>query len=187
MAERLIIVRHGETEWSRSGRHTGRTDLPLTGHGREQAAGLRDKLGGVRCDLVLCSPLLRARETCEGAGFGAVAQRCDDLMEWDYGAYEGLTTPEIHERDANWLLWRDGCPAGESPADVRDRVDAVLARVAAIDGTALAFAHGHVLRALTARWLQFDVSAGARFMLEAGSVGVLGWERETAVMERWNA
>ena len=165
---------------------TGRTDLPLTGHGRDQAAALRDKLAGEGFDLVLCSPLLRARETCERAGFGAVAQTCDELREWDYGAYEGLTTPEIHERDADWLLWRDGCPGGENPADVQARVDAVLARVAGVDGTALAFAHGHVLRALTARWLELDVAAGARFMLAAASVGALGWERRTAVMERWN-
>ncbi|HEY5430477.1 MAG TPA: histidine phosphatase family protein [Solirubrobacteraceae bacterium] len=186
MADQIFIARHGATEWSKSGQHTSRTDLPLLDEGREQAAGMVDKLAGDRFELVLCSPLLRARQTCELAGFADRAERCDDLREWDYGEYEGLTTPEIRERDPSWILWRDGCPGGEAPAAIGARVDLVLARFAAIDGNGLAFAHGHVLRALTARWLEMDVAAGARFKLEAGTISVLGHERETAVVERWS-
>jgi probable phosphoglycerate mutase len=185
MADQIFIARHGATEWSVSGQHTSRTDLPLLAQGREQAAGMARKLAGEQFALVLCSPLLRARQTCELAGFADRAERCDDLTEWDYGEYEGLTTPEIRERDPSWNLWQDGCPGGEVPAAIGARVDRVLARFAAIDGDGLAFAHGHVLRVLTARWLEMDVAAGARFKLEAGTVSVLGHERETAVIERW--
>ena len=189
MAERdpLVVVRHGETEWSAAGRHTGSTDIPLTEAGRADAAALAPRLGGEDYALVLCSPLIRARETCELAGFGAAAEPCPDLVEWDYGDYDGLTTPQIRERDPDWDLWHDGCPGGETPAQVGARVDRVLERVAAVDGTALAFAHGHVLRVLTARWLEMDVAAGARFHLAPAGVGRLGWERETRVIEQWNA
>jgi broad specificity phosphatase PhoE len=187
LANRVFIVRHGETEWSRSGQHTSRTDLALTEAGRKQVAELVPALAAEHFDLVLCSPLRRARETCELTGFAGVAETCDDLTEWDYGDYEGLTTPEIRERDPNWDLWRDGCPGGEQPAEIVARVDRVLARLASVDGDALAFAHGHVLRVLTARWLKMDVAAGARFQLAAGAVGVLGYERETEVLDRWNA
>jgi probable phosphoglycerate mutase len=186
LAEQIYIVRHGQTEWSENGRHTSRTDLPLIESGRRDAEGLRARLGSVRFSLVLCSPLRRARETAELAGFGHVAQTCADLHEWDYGEYEGLTTPEIRERDPNWNLWRDGCPGGESPVEIGARVDRVLARLSAAEGNAAAFAHGHVLRVLTARWLEMEVSAGARFKLRAGGVGVLGYERETQVLERWD-
>ena len=167
MAERLFIVRHGETEWSLSGQHTGRTDLPLTHHGREQALAVRDKLAGARFSLVLCSPLQRAIDTATLAGFGDQIELCDDLHEWDYGDYEGLTTPEIHEQNPSWVLWHDGCPGGESPSEVGARLDRVLARVAAVEGDALAVAHGHSLRVLTARWLEMEVAAGARFKLAA--------------------
>jgi broad specificity phosphatase PhoE len=187
VAARIFIVRHGETEWSRARRHTGRTDLPLTETGREQAAAVGAQLAGESFSLVLCSPLLRARQTCELAGFGVVASTCDELREWDYGDYEGRTSAEIQEHDADWSLWRDGCPGGESPAQVGARIDAVLARVAGVQGDVLAFAHGHALRVLTARWLEFQVAAGARFVLAAGAVGVLGHERETRALERWNA
>src|ERR1700761_1198817 len=139
------MVRHGATEWSVSGQHTSRTDLPLLESGEEQAREAGRKLRGRRFSLVLCSPLLRARETCRLAGFGDVAEICDDLREWDYGEYEGLTTPQIHERDPNWNLWRDGCPGGESPDRIGARVDRVLERFAQVDGDGLAFAHGHVL------------------------------------------
>ena len=186
MADRIFIARHGATEWSVSGQHTSRTDLPLLEQGREQAAGMDAKLAGETFSLVLCSPLLRARQTCELAGFADVAEICDDLHEWDYGEYEGLTTPEIRETNPSWDLWRDGCPDGEAPAAIGARVDDVLARFAAAEGTGLAFAHGHVLRVLTARWLEMPVAAGARFKLEAGSIGVLGHERETAVLESWS-
>jgi probable phosphoglycerate mutase len=185
LAERVFIVRHGETEWSRSGQHTSHTDLPLTEAGRAAASALRSRLGPYDFELVLCSPLRRARETCERAGFGDVAELCPDLVEWDYGEYEGLTSPQIWERNPDWNLWRDGCPGGESPADVGDRVDRVLARLAAIEGVGLCFAHGHVLRVLTARWLEMEVGAGARFKLPAAGIGRLGHERETSVLESW--
>ncbi len=187
MAERLFIVRHGETEWSRTGRHTGTTDVPLTDHGREQAQALAGKLASGRFALVLCSPLRRARETCALAGFADQAETCADLREWDYGDYEGLTSPEIRERDPGWVLWSTGCPGGERPADVSARVDRVLERCRAVEGDVLLFAHGHSLRSLTARWLEMDVSAGARFALAAAAYGILGHEHETSVIDRWNA
>jgi broad specificity phosphatase PhoE len=183
----VVVVRHGETEWSLSGQHTSRTDLPLTEKGRERARALADVLHDREYALVLCSPLLRARETCELAGFGDVAELCDDLHEWDYGEYEGLTTPQIHERDPDWSLWRDGCPGGESPPEVGARADRVLERFRAAGGDGLAFAHGHILRVTTARWLAMEVAEGARFALGAGSRGLLSWERETEVLGRWNA
>ena len=186
MAQRIFIVRHGETEWSANGRHTGRTDLPLTQTGRGQAEHLPALLGGRSYSLVLVSPLRRARETCELAGFGDVAQVTEDLHEWDYGDYEGLTTPQIREQNPDWNLWQEGCPGGESPAEIGARVDRVLERFSAIEGDGLAFAHGHVLRVLTARWLQMEVAAGARFALAAAGLSVLGHERETEVIERWN-
>jgi broad specificity phosphatase PhoE len=182
----IVVVRHGETEWSANGRHTSRTDLPLTERGRERARALAPELAGRRFALVLCSPLRRARETCELAGFGGVAELYDDLHEWDYGDYEGLTTREIRERDPNWSLWRDGCPGGESPEQVGARADRVLERLHAARGDALAFAHGHILRVVTARWLGMEVAAGARFALDAGSLGVLGYEHDTQVLRGWN-
>jgi broad specificity phosphatase PhoE len=186
MADDIYIARHGATEWSKSGQHTSRTDLSLLPEGEEQAEGMRSKLDGVAFSLVLCSPLRRARETCELAGFGDVAEITEDLVEWDYGEYEGLTTPQIRETNPSWWLWRDGCPGGEMPGDIGARVDRVLARFASVDGNGLAFAHGHVLRVFTARWLEMEVAAGARFKLEAGSLGILGHERETTVIERWS-
>lgn len=189
MAERdpLVVVRHGETEWSAAGRHTGSTDIPLTEAGRAGAVALAPRLTGEHYALILCSPLIRARETCELAGFGSVAEPCADLVEWDYGEYDGLTTPQIRKVNPDWDLWHDGCPGGETPAQVGARADRVLERVDAVDGAALAFAHGHLLRILTARWLEMDVDAGARFRLAPVGVGRLGWERETRVIEQWNA
>ena len=183
----IVIVRHGETEWSRSGQHTSRTDLPLLEEGRRRAQALAGELADRSFSLVLCSPMLRARQTCELAGFGEVAQIEDDLVEWQYGEYEGLTTPEIRERNPEWNLWRDGCPGGETPDEVGARADRVLERLRAADGDALAFAHGHILRVVTARWLAMEPAAGARFLLNAGAIGVLGYERETEVLERWSA
>lgn len=183
----IVVVRHGETEWSLSGRHTSRTDLPLTERGRDRARALRDVLADRRFALVLCSPLRRARETCELAGFGSVAELCDDLREWDYGEYEGLTTPEIHEQDPDWVLWRDGCPGGETPAQVGERADRSLDRLRSAGGEAIAFAHGHILRVVTARWIGMEPAAGERFLLNAGAVSALGFERETEVITRWNA
>lgn len=185
MAHRVYIVRHGATEWSVSGQHTSRTDLPLLESGREQAGVVGEKLRGRRLDLVLSSPLLRARETCRLAGLDG-AETTDDLREWDYGEYEGLTTPQIREADPDWNLWRDGCPGGETPAQIGARVDRLLERIAGVEGDVAAFAHGHVLRVLTARWLEMEVAAGARFKLEAGSLGILGHEREIRVLEGWS-
>jgi probable phosphoglycerate mutase len=186
VVERLFIVRHGETEWSASGQHTSRTDLPLTEEGRRQARVAGEKLSGHQFSLVLCSPLQRAVTTAELAGFGDQLELCPDLHEWDYGDYEGLTTPEIRERDPSWVLWRDGCPGGETPEQVGARLDRVLKRFSEVEGNGLAFAHGHSLRVLTARWTEMGVAAGARFKLAAAAVGALGWERETAVIERWS-
>jgi broad specificity phosphatase PhoE len=187
VADQIYIVRHGATEWSESGQHTSSTDLPLLEKGRLQGAEVAEKLKGHKFALVLCSPLRRARETCDLAGFGDAKELCEDLWEWRYGDYEGLTTPEIRERDPNWDLWRDGCPAGETPDQVGARVDRALARMREADGDAVAFAHGHVLRVLTARWLGMEVAAGARFQLAAAAIGELGYERETEVLQRWSA
>jgi broad specificity phosphatase PhoE len=183
---RVLVARHGETDWSAAGKHTSRTDLPLNARGREQAAALGRALRDCAPALVLCSPLRRARETCEIAGFGASAVIDDRLREWDYGDYEGRTTPEIRTERPDWSLWRDGCPGGEQPAQVGARADAVIERARSAGGDVLVFAHGHVLRVLTARWLGFEPAAGERFALAAGATGVLGHERETQVLQRWN-
>jgi broad specificity phosphatase PhoE len=183
---RIVVVRHGETEWSASGRHTSRTDLPLTEEGRRRAAGLSGALSQWSFALVLSSPLRRARETCEIAGFAGQAAIDDDLREWDYGQYEGLTTPEIRANNPGWFLWRDGCPGGEQPGDVAERADRVLALAADAGGDTLAFAHGHLLRVLAARWVSLEAASGARLVLGAGAISVLGHERETRVIERWN-
>jgi broad specificity phosphatase PhoE len=183
---RIVVVRHGETEWSASGRHTSRTDLPLTDPGRRRAEGLAAALSQWTFAVVLSSPLRRARETCEIAGFAARAELDDDLREWGYGEYEGLTTPEIRERDPDWSLWRDGCPGGEHPAEVAARADRVLGRLAAARGDGLVFAHGHLLRVLGARWVSLEAASGARLALGAGAISVLGHERDTRVIERWN-
>lgn len=189
---KIVLVRHGETEWSASGRHTSHTDLPLTDAGRQRAAGLRDALAGREFERVLCSPLLRARETCELAGFGKVARLCDDLREWDYGEYEGLTSSQIWAVRPDWSLWRDGCPGGEAPAEVGERADRALRALgsgsgAQAGGDALAFAHGHILRVLSARWLAQPPGFGARLALDAGATSALGYEHQTAVLRRWNA
>lgn len=183
---RLVVVRHGATEWSRSGRHTGGTDLPLLDEGRRQAAELGRRLAGHDFALVLTSPLERARQTCEIAGFGARAQECDDLREWDYGEYEGLTTDGIRERRPGWSLWEDGVPGGESAQDVARRADRVIAAVRSRTGDVLAFAHAHVLRVMGARWVGLDARAGALFTLAPATLSVLGWERDVAVIARWN-
>jgi broad specificity phosphatase PhoE len=185
--EQIVLVRHGQTEWSKSGQHTSQTDLPLLEEGRAQAAGLAPRLAEWSFSLVLSSPLKRARETCELAGFGDRVELEDDLREWDYGEYEGLTTPQIRERNGSWNLWRDGCPEGELPGEVAARADRALARLREGGGAVLVFAHGHILRVLTARWLGMGPEAGARFQLSAGSLSVLGYERETEVLQGWNA
>jgi broad specificity phosphatase PhoE len=184
--EAIVLVRHGETDWSASGQHTSRTDLPLVEAGREQARALAPALRGRTFARVLSSPLKRARETCELIGFGKVVELRDELHEWDYGDYEGLTTPQIKHKRPDWDLWQDGCPGGESPDQVSSRADRVLSSLQGVDGQVLVFAHGHFLRVLSARWLEMPVSAGARLMLSAGALCVLGHERETRALERWN-
>jgi broad specificity phosphatase PhoE len=183
----IVLARHGETEWSRDRRHTGRTDIPLTESGRRQAAVLRDALGGRSFERVLSSPLSRALETCRLAGLGEPAELTGDLCEWDYGEYEGITTAKIREGRPGWSLWRDGCPGGETAADVGRRADRVIASLDGLEGDAALFAHGHVLRVLTARWLRLDPVAGALFKLDTGTLSALGYERETRVITRWNA
>jgi broad specificity phosphatase PhoE len=185
-APELLLVRHGETEWSRAGRHTGRSDLPLTDEGRRQAEQLRGRLAGRTFERVLSSPLSRARETCRLAGCGEQAELRDELLEWDYGAYEGLTTLEIRARVPGWNLWRDGCPDGETAADVGARVDAVIGELRALEGDAIAFAHGHVLRVLAVRWIELEPPVGANLALGTASVSVLGRERETPAIWLWN-
>ncbi len=185
----LWLVRHGETEWSRSGAHTGRTDIPLTETGRGQAAAVGRYLNGCRFDLVLVSPLQRARETCRLAGYeNALVD--PNLSEWDYGDYEGRTTAQIQSGRPEWSLWTDGVPNGETAAQVAARADHVIANVKArtpsVAGDVLLFAHGHILRVLTARWLGLPPQGGRLFALGTASVSTLGYERETPVITRWN-
>lgn len=182
----ITLVRHGETEWSRAGKHTGRTDVPLTDEGRDQASALGASLRGRHFALLLTSPLSRALETCRLAGLGEAAQERADLMEWDYGAYEGRTTAEIREERRGWTLWRDGVPGGEGAADVGARADRVIAELRAAGGDAAVFAHGHFLRVLAARWIGLDPGAGSLFALDTATISVLGYERETAVIRLWN-
>ena len=189
MAERseVYLVRHGETEWSRSGRHTGRTDLPLTEKGREQARALGPLLRGHRFAEVLVSPLERARETAQLAGLGARALPCEDLLEWDYGRWEGRTTAEIRGELPDWLIWTGPVPEGESLEDVAARADRVIQRVERAEGDVALFAHGHVLRILTARWCGFPPIEGRRFLLATATLGVLGWEHDYTGIRVFNA
>ena len=183
----VLLVRHGQTEWSLDGRHTGRTDIPLTDEGRRHAALLRGALEGRSFERVLTSPLTRAADTCRLAGLGERAQRRDELLEWDYGEYEGTTTAEIRERRPGWLLWRDGCPGGESAEQVSARIDPLIEELRGLDGDAALFAHGHVLRALAARWVGLRAADGSLLALSTGSTSALGWEREVPVIKLWNA
>lgn len=186
MTHDVVLVRHAETEWSRDHRHTGRTDIPLTERGRETAGTIVQRLRGRRFALVLVSPLLRARETCELSGLGGQAQAREDLMEWDYGEYEGLTTAEIRAERPDWLLWRDGCPGGERAEDVGARADRVIEELRAADGEVAVFSHGHMLRVLGARWIELEPRLGVRLGLFTGAICVLGSERETSIITRWN-
>jgi probable phosphoglycerate mutase len=181
----LWLVRHGQTEWSEAGRHTGTTDLPLTPVGRRQAAAMYRVLDRQRFALVLTSPLARARETAKLAGF-ADAEVVDDLREWDYGEYEGLTSDEIRRSAPGWTIWKATPPGGEPAAAVEARARAVLARMEASPGPALAFAHGHLLRVLTAVALGWHAADGARFALEPATANVIGHEHEYRSLLRWN-
>jgi probable phosphoglycerate mutase len=183
---RIFLVRHGATEWSVLRRHTGRTDLPLTDEGREEVERLGVRLARERFSLVLVSPLVRARETARLTGFGDVAEIEADLVEWDYGDYDGRTAEEIRRDRPGWTPWHGGYPGGETLDDLAARADRVLTRVRSVDGDVALFAHGHILRVITARWLEQPPVEAARYYLSTASLSVLGWERETAVIDRWN-
>jgi probable phosphoglycerate mutase len=182
----IVLVRHAETEWSREGRHTGRTDIPLTEDGRQAARALRPQLARERFELVLTSPLLRARETSELCGFGESARPREELLEWDYGDYEGLTSAEIHARRPEWSLWRDGCPGGESPGEVGARADRAIAELRAAGGRAIVFSHGHLLRVLGARWIELAPAGGAHLGLSTGAICTLGYEHQAPIIAAWN-
>jgi probable phosphoglycerate mutase len=186
MSRNVFGIRHGETAWSLSGQHTGKTDIPLTDNGRKLAERLRPVLARERFALVLVSPLQRARETCAIAGLGDQAVVEPDLVEWDYGAYEGLTPAQIHAERPGWMIFRDGCPGGESPEDVAARVDRVIQRAREPEGDVALFAHGHVMRVLAARWIDLPPLAGQRFLLDTGTLCVLGWYRDEAAIRTWN-
>lgn len=185
--QQIYLIRHGETEWSLSGQHTGITDIPLTENGRRVAKLFEPLAAKVSLALVLTSPLKRARTTCELAGLGGRAEVDRDLMEWNYGEYEGLTPKQIHAKSPEWMIFSDGCPGGESPEQVGARVDRVIARVRAADGNAALFAHGHILRVLVARWLGFPTLAGCRFMLDPATLSVLSYYHGIPAVKRWNA
>lgn len=182
----IVLVRHGETEWTRTRQHTGRTDIPLNEEGERQARLVGQALSDRRFGLVLSSPLRRALDTSRLAGFGQAAQARDDLAEWDYGGYEARTTAEIREERPDWSLWRDGVPGGEMPDDAGRRADRVIEELRAAEVDALVFGHGHQLRVLAARWLGLTPADGRLFMLSTGSISILGYERENAVLKRWN-
>lgn len=182
----IVLVRHGETEWSRTSRHTGRTDVPLTEAGRSQARSLAERLATRRYARVLTSPLTRATETCRLAGMGDAAEGRPELMEWDYGDYEGRTTRDIRAGRPGWLLWRDGCPGGETAEDVAARVGPLVDELARGSGDVAVFAHGHVLRVLAARWVELPPAAGGRLALSTAGVSILGHEREVRVIALWN-
>jgi broad specificity phosphatase PhoE len=186
MPGELWLIRHGETEWSRSGAHTGRTDLPLTGAGREEAAAIGMRLGGKRFALVLSSPLERASETCRLAGYADVAQLDPNLVEWDYGDYEGRSTADIHKDAPGWNLWISGFPNGETIEQVAARARAVIDRAFEANGDVALFAHGHILRILTACWLALPPACARLFALSTASLSTLGYERENRVITRWN-
>lgn len=185
-SDEVVLVRHGETEWSRAGKHTGRTDVPLTARGRQEAEAVGGLLRGRSFALVATSPLARAVETCRLAGFGASAERWPELAEWDYGGYDGLTTAAIRSRHPGWTLWRDGVAGGETIAQVGARADLAIARLRSVGGSAAVFAHGHFLRVLAARWLDLPPADGRFFVLDSGTVSTLGYEHEAAAIRLWN-
>jgi len=186
-SQRIVVVRHGETEWSREKRHTGRSDIPLTQEGREQAVALGARLAGLEFATVLVSPLRRARETCELAGFGDRAEVDPDLIEWDYGEYEGLTRAEIQEERPGWTLFRDGVIGGETIHDVAVRAQRVITRVQAVDGDLLLFGHGHQLRILTALWLEYPAVAAQHLQLATASPSTIGYEHDWTALLSWNS
>jgi probable phosphoglycerate mutase len=184
--QQVYLIRHGETEWSLSGQHTGITDIPLTENGRRVAKFLEPVLAKQAFALVLTSPLERARETCELAGLAARAEIDRSLMEWNYGEYEGLTPKQIHAIAPGWMLFRDGCPGGESPEQVGARVDRVIERARAVDGHVALFAHGHLFRVFAARWLGLPAAAGCHFLLDTATLNILSYYRDIPAVKRWN-
>lgn len=184
--QEVYLVRHGETEWSLSGQHTGTTDMPLTANGEEVARELGRKLADLHFAAIFSSPLSRAVETARLAGFPDPTLD-DNLEEWDYGSYEGLTTPQIRETDPGWFLFRDGAPGGESPEQIGVRADRVVERAQAVDGDVLLFGHGHILRVIAARWLGYPANDGAHFSLGTATLSILGHEHEAASIWQWNA
>ena len=183
----LYIVRHGATEWSQSGQHTGRTDLPLLPDGERQAIATGALLTDIGFSLVLCSPLQRAQRTCELAGLHSRAVIDEDLREWDYGDYEGITTATIREEVPGWTVWSGTCPHGETIDQVAARADRVIGRARAESGNVIVFAHGHFLRVLTARWCELAPIEGRRFVLDPATLSILGWERDTPAVRQWNS
>jgi broad specificity phosphatase PhoE len=190
MPAQIFLFRHGETAWSKSGQHTGRTDLPLNELGEQEAQALAEWLGTTKFNRVFTSPRQRARRTCELAGLGSMAEIEPDLAEWDYGDYEGLRTVEILKSRPDWNLFRDGCPHGEMPAQISDRADRLVARLRALEGNVALFSHGHFGRVLAARWIGLPVDAAQRFLLSTASVSILGYEHSNVaepVISLWNA
>ncbi|GAA4465192.1 histidine phosphatase family protein [Novipirellula rosea] len=189
MALRIHLMRHGETEWSVSGKHTGRVDIPLTDHGEQEARRLGLRLRPTVFDYVLVSPLQRARQTCELAGFGQVAETEPNLIEWDNGDYEGLTHADVFKRRPDWNLFRDGCPSGESPAEISARADRLIDRLIMLDGNVALFSHSHFGRVLGVRWIGLPVRAGQNFILYTASLSVLCYQHEHVdepAIESWN-
>jgi broad specificity phosphatase PhoE len=186
-AQQVYVVRHGETAWSLSGQHTGVTDIPLTENGRAVARRLQPLLAKESFSLVLTSPRSRARETCELAGLGNRALVEPDLAEWNYGEYEGLTPKEIRTKRPGWMIFRDGCPDGETPEQVGARADRVIARARGAPGHVALFAHGHIFRVLVARWIGLPATAGQYFLLDTATLNVLGYYRDSPAVKVWNA
>jgi broad specificity phosphatase PhoE len=186
VSDQILLIRHGETEWSKSGQHTGTTDIDLTEPGRAAARALHDRIADREFALVLTSPLKRARETCELAGLGDRAGIDPDLRELDYGEYEGLTTPEIRETRPGWEVWKHGSPGGETVDQAGERVDRVIQRALTADGDVALFAHGHLLRIFGARWIEQPASLGGRLGLNTAALSILGFERERRIIRLWN-
>lgn len=185
--QQIYLVRHGETQWSLSGQHTSITDIPLTENGIKAAGLFKPLFAEINVALILSSPLKRAQTTCELAGLGERAEIESNLMEWNYGAYEGLTSKQIHVQSPTWLLFKDGCPQGETPEQVGVRADRVIAKIRSVQGDVVVFAHGHILRVLAARWLGLPVSAGSHFLLDTATLSILSYYREIAAVKQWNA
>ena len=185
--QKVYVIRHGETEWSINGKHTGVTDIPLTENGRNQVKCLQPVLANEVFALVLTSPLHRARETCKLSGLGDKAEVEPNLMEWNYGEYEGVTSKEIHKTVPGWLVFNDGAPGGETPEQIGARADRVIQRVRAVQGNVALFAHGHIFRVLVARWLDLPATAGRNFLLDTGTLNILSYYRGYPAVKIWNA